>query len=45
MSKKRLKSDDAILVVRRSAFGSEEGRAQLVRRWLSGESEKEIGSP
>ena len=43
MSKKRLKSDDAIIAARHGAFGSDEGRAQLVHRWLSGESDKEIG--
>jgi hypothetical protein len=39
----RLKSGDVTIAVRRSAFRSEEGRAELVRRWLAGESEGDIG--
>jgi hypothetical protein len=40
MSKKVIRAD---IVARQRAFRSEEGRAQLVRRWLAGESEKDIG--
>jgi hypothetical protein len=32
-----------MLLLGQRAFRSEEGRARLVRRWLAGESEKDIG--
>jgi hypothetical protein len=40
MSKQVILAD---VVARQRAFRAEEGRARLVRRWLAGESEKDIG--
>ena len=40
MSKQVIRAD---IVARQRAFRNEDGRARLVRRWLAGESEKDIG--